>query len=121
MTNRELAIALADRGLKLEAIGELLGISRQGASELVRTIVSSRNSLGNSVVYPNLLEWSIENKCTRHDFLKRMGLPAERNNEAKLYRILTGKQMPDKSYIDKMLKATGLSYEAMFGVFSDDD
>lgn len=116
MTKKDLAIGLRDKGLTYEAIAELLGISRQAVHQLVRRGISNRTSLGKDVVYRNLLDWSIEHKCNRQDFITRMGLPYDNSSKAKLSRVLTGKQKPDKDYIDLMIQTTGLTYEKLFEV-----
>lgn len=121
MTNKEIAVALVNKGFTYEAVGNVLGISRQAVHQFVRYRVTNHNSLGRKTIYPNLLKWSIEHKCTKSIFLTRMGFEADCGNIAKLSRVLSGKQQPSKNYIDKMLQVTGLSYEMMFEVFTDGD
>lgn len=116
MNKRDIAVALRDKGLTYEAIGELFGISSQAVHQIVHRGISNRTSLGKDIIYPNLLDWSIENKCNRREFLSRMGLPYDNASKAKLSRVLIGKQNPDKDYIDKLLQATGLTYEKLFEV-----
>lgn len=121
MKNREIAIALIEKGITYEAVGKMLGISRQAVHQLVNDCVSNRRTFGKSTIYPNLLKWSIDHKCTRAEFVALMGFPVDSSSITKLHRVLTGKQIPNKDYIDKMLQATGLSYETMFEVLPDGD
>lgn len=121
MTNKELVQALVEKGFTYQAVGDLLGVSRQRVHQILTKSVTNRVSLGKKIIYPNLLEWSLEQKCNREDFLSRMGFSCDAASKNKLSRILTGKQMPTKDYIDKMIQATGLSYETLFEVFPDGD
>lgn len=121
MTNREIAIALTQKGLTYAAVGEVLGISRQAVHQLISRSVSNRVSLGNKIIYPNLLEWSIKNQCNREKFISRMGFSVDSASKAKLARVLNGKQNPTKDYIDKMIQVTELSYETLFEVFPNGD
>jgi hypothetical protein len=121
VTDKVLVKALVGKGLTYQAVGEVLGISRQRVHQILNASVSYTSTLGKKVIYPNLLEWSIKNKCNRAEFLRKMGYPESNRNKACLYRVLTGRQAPKKDYIDKMLQVTGLTYEVMFEVNSSGD
>lgn len=121
MVDRALVKALRDKGLSYQAIGEVLNVSRQRVHQLLNPGISSRVSLGKNIIYPNLLEWSVEHKCNREEFLRRMGYTVNANSKAVLLRVLTGKQNPKKDYIDKMLNVTGLLYEILFEVIPNAD
>ncbi len=120
MTSFEKVKNLRDVGLTYQAISDVLGISRQRAEQILHNGVSNRVSLGKKIIYPNLLNWSIDNKCNRDEFLRRMGFAVNAGNKQKLHRVLNGDILPRKDYIDKMLQVTGLSYEKMFEVFPNE-
>lgn len=121
MTDKEIIKALLEKGFTYQAVGDFLGVSRQRVHQIVNNNVSNRVSLGKKTIYPNLLLWSIDNKCNRERFLSIMGEQVSDANKAKLKRILSGKQMPTKDYIDKMIQATGLSCESLFEVIPNGD
>lgn len=115
MTDKTLVKTLVGLGLTYEATGKALGISKQRVHQIVAASVSGRECLGKKIIYPNLLMWSIEHKVTREEFLRRMGYPTDKSHKNALNRVLNGVCMPKKDYIDKMLLATGLTYEVLFG------
>jgi hypothetical protein len=57
-----------------------------------------------------------DNKVTRREFLRRMGLVTHNTNYERFNNILRGEGDPQKHYIDKMLEVTGLTYEVLFEV-----
>ena len=121
MTNRTLVMELRAKGMSLSEIGRLLGVSRQAVHQLLNRRPSNRHSLGKKIIYPNLLDWSIEHDCSREEFISRMGLPQDASSHSKLCKILNGKVLPKKDFIDKMIEVTGLPYEKLFEVVEDGD
>ena len=65
-------------------------------------------------IYPNLRRWMNENKVSRYELLRRMGMFAAGMNCDVLRGIMRGEKSPRKEWIDKMLEATGMTYEELF-------
>ena len=65
-------------------------------------------------VYPNLRKWLNDNKISRNELLRRMGITVHPNNSGRLSSYMRGQCDPKKDYIDLMLKATGMTYEKLF-------
>lgn len=112
MNNRDKAKFLRERGMTFEAIGQVLGMSRQGAFSLVRTDFIPIKQ--DSCVYPNLTRWMNENLVTRKSLLALMKLPTNETNLQKLRRLMIGQLDVKKSWIDLLLCTTGLSYSELF-------
>lgn len=117
MTKKELIIKLHDDGLSYTEIGRTIGVSRQYAATVCgKQDVAYFKPIGDTCVYPNLRKWMNENKVTRREFLRRMGLVTHDANYKRFNNILRGEGDPQKHYIDKMLEVTGLTYEVLFEV-----
>lgn len=115
MSKREEAIKLRQQGYTQKQIGEALGISKQYASVLtgrhdgIRCPVISRKC-----PYVNLRKWMNDNRISRAEFVRRMGLVPQSDNIERFSSLLNGKYQPRKPYIDKMMAVTGMTYEVMF-------
>ena len=112
---------LRDQGLKHREIAEIIGCTRQ----YVAQVCSKRDPnyfipVGDECIYPNLRNWMNENKVTRKELLRRMGYTEQGENYERLRKIIRGKQYPNKRYIDKMLEATGMTYEILFYTEAED-
>ena len=106
---------LRDQGLKHKEIAEKFGCSRQ----YVAMVCSKCDPayfipIGEECVYPNLRKWMNENKVSRKEFLRRMGLTPHNTNYDRFNSYITGKNHARKPYIDKMLEVTGFTYEELF-------
>ena len=66
------------------------------------------------VIYPALLRWMNENKISMSELLRRMDMQPHHANAVKLRNCLRGDNLPNKAYIDGMLRATGMTYEQLF-------
>ena len=120
MTKKGKILDLRKEGLKYKEIADQVGCSVQ----YVAQICSKGNPghfrfVGDDCVYPNLRKWMNENKVSRKEFLRRMGLTTHPSNYERFCWYVKGKSFPRKDYIDKMLSVTGLTYETMFGVSQD--
>lgn len=115
MTDKEKVIELRKQGLKYKEIAEMFGVSWQRIRQICgKQETSWFHAVGSECVYPNIRKWMNENQITKGEFLKRMGLSDCSDNRSRLGGYLRGKCYPQKSYIDKMLAATGLAYEELF-------
>lgn len=115
MDKKAQMIALRDQGLKQKEIAERFGVSHQYVAKICgQQSPGHFIPVGDSCVYPNLRKWMNENKITRTELLRRMGLTIHEKNYTKLCLLMTGSSTPRKDYIDKLLKITGMTYEVMF-------
>lgn len=106
---------LREQGLKQREIAEMFGVSIQyvslvcGKGNPARFVPVSSNC-----VYPNLRKWMNENKVSKSELLRRMGMDVNTSNSLRLGAYMLGETYPRKPYIDKLLAATGLTYEVLF-------
>lgn len=106
---------LREQGLKHREIAEKLGVSNQYVSTVCAKCDPAHfRYVDDSCIYPNLRNWMNENKITRREFLRRMGLMPYTGNYERFTSYLRGDNYPRKPYIDKMLAVTGMTYETMF-------
>ena len=112
---------LRDQGLKHREIAERFGCSRQYVAKVCSKCDSAYFiPVGDECIYPNLKKWMNDNKVTRKEFLWRMGITEGAENYARFSKIIRGQQYPNKRYIDKMLEATGMTYETLFYTEAED-
>lgn len=113
---REMANRLRDQGYTLEQIGQMLGISRARAGQLVARQGKFHVILAEHCPYVNLRNWMNANRVSRAEFIRRMGYMNDPETVIRFGCVLRGEQQPRKDYIDKMLKVTGMTYEEMFAI-----
>lgn len=65
-------------------------------------------------------KWLNENRITKAELIRRMGIETESTVFARIGIYLRGKSYPSKQTIDKLLRVTGLSYEKFFETEGDD-
>jgi len=120
MTKKEQMMLMREHGMKHREIAEVFGVSRQHvASVCGKCDPAYFIPVGDECVYPNLRKWMNKNKVSRQEFLRRMGLAPHTKNHERLSSYISGKSNPRKSYIDNMLKVTGMTYEALFAEVDD--
>ncbi len=107
--------ALREQGLKHREIAERFGVSHQYVAMVCGTCDPRYYiHIGDECVYPNLRNWMNENKISRKELLRRIGVEPLANNYSRLNKYLRGEAQPRKPWIDKMLEVTGMTYEVMF-------
>lgn len=117
---RMLARAYRDQGLTYAQVAEKLGVSKQRVAQLLGQQDTRRyQPIKETCIYPNLRAWMNDNKVSRSEFLRRMGLTTQNTNAVVFNHILRGEQDPRKSFIDKMIEVTGLPYETLFKVIDN--
>ena len=67
------------------------------------------------VVYPNLRRWLNDNRITKAEFARRLGMKPDKQ----ITCWLSGQTSPNKHTISKFITATGLSYEELFATEED--
>ena len=109
---------LRKQGLSYRAIGLRLGVSRQtvfnhiGGYERVCYFTPWTEQ---DIAYKGLREYMNEHRMSKTDFTRLIyGQPFNPNNFQRLSKILAGGENFTKPTIDKILSATGLTYEEAF-------
>lgn len=112
------AAMLADReaGMIYKQIAEKHGVSAQYVAFVCSkySSVHFRHVSETGCIYPNWRRWVNENKISKNEMLRRMGITVGSENSERLRKFMKGEQFPRKDYIDKLLKVTGMSYEMLF-------
>ena len=115
-TKTELYAKERESGKSVKEIAEKYGVSYQAVSQATAKIKKGyfTHYTEEQCVYPNLRNWLNDNKVTRSEFLRRIGLTPSPNNSTRLSYYFTGKNYPAKATIDKFLEITGMTYEELF-------
>ena len=112
------ALYIADRenGLTYREIAEKYGVSFQAVAIACgkMEVCHFKGYTEKQVVYPNLRRWLNKNKVSRSEFARRIGRLPSGNTTNTISAWFTGKCYPTKKTIDKILHATGLTYEELF-------
>lgn len=118
MTKKEQIVKLAGECCTLSEIAKTVGVSRQYVSQ-----VCCQNHLGLSdfrklsetdCIYAGIRSWWNDNRMTYKKFFNLIGMTYHNANIVMLKRYLSGENSPRKDYIDKLIAATGISYEQLF-------
>lgn len=113
---------MRDQGYKHREIAEKFGVSRQYVAQVCGVCDPAYYvPVDERCIYPNLRIWMNENKVSRKELLRRMGLTGNPGNYERLASYLRGDAHPRKQYIDRMLAATGMTYEKLFYTGINDD
>lgn len=116
-------IDLRNKNWTYEEIGEELGISRQYAHYLNRVfgeniIPKKQEDLFNSIAYPRLRDWMIENDLTVNQFGFLCGYEHD-FKVSSLGRFLNGQTKGNIQLIKKILDITGLKFEEAFEIVEE--
>lgn len=103
----EIIRVMHDKGLSYEAIGDILGITRQAVLQTVNAGNGFRWSTVQKVKYVGLRNWMTKNQVSVAELGRRCG-------NIRLLASLTGNHDPSKCSIDAILRVTGLTYEECF-------
>ena len=118
MTRKEQIVQLANDGYNYAEIANIVGVTRQYVTQVVsgsKTNLSDfRRMSEKQCIYPNLRNWWNENRMTYHHFFDLMEVSYHNTNIVRLKEYFRGKLNPRKDYIDRLRKATGMSYETLF-------
>ena len=109
---------LYDSGMTLKEIGKKVGISSQRVSQIIggQRRVRFRYHTANKVVYSGLRKWMNENKVSVNELTRRLYGNSDPESVRRTRDKLWGKHEFTKTYIDKILKITGQTYEEIFGL-----
>ncbi len=105
-----------EAGKSVTEIAKMYGVSSQTVSQAIAKIRKGyfKHYTEESCVYPNLRKWLNDNRVTRSEFMRRMGMPPSSVNSARISSYFRGRVYPTKATIDKFLEVTGLTYEEFF-------
>lgn len=105
-----------EQGLSYKEISAMFGVSKQRVGQVLGQYNPNqfRSISETGCIYPIWRKWMNENMVSRYELLRRMGLQAVPRNGQVLGTYMKGEASPRKSYIDKLLKVTGLTYEELF-------
>lgn len=96
-------------GATLQECADKFGVSKECIINTIPNVGRGKQTYGESCVYPGLKKWMAENKCTSKELASRCAMTASH-----MSNILTNKRGIKKLTIDRILDATGLSYEEAF-------
>ena len=115
MDKKEKMRMMRDSGMKYKQIAEVMDVSYQYVAHICSRYSPKRFvPVGDNCKYPELRRWMNRNKVGRTELLRRMGIESHAENIRKLSQIMRGEVEPKKTYIDKMIDATGMTYERLF-------
>lgn len=116
MANRWQMVEDRDAGMTYKEIAEKHGCSVQ----YVGRVVSKYNPKNFHVItetgciYPNLRKWMNDNKISAAELLKMMYYEPHPESVERLRNVMRGVGNPRKDYIDRMMAATGMTYQKLF-------
>lgn len=112
---KEWMLSLRECGLTYKEIGEVTGTSKQRVFQLIGKIDKARFKpiTEELCIYDGLRNWMNENRVSRAEFTRMMWGSLHQVNHQRLREWLKGKGMTMYS-INKILAATGLTYEEAF-------
>ena len=108
---------LYESGMSLQEIADEMGISRQRVHQIIGKQNKSlfKPFTAKRCVYAGLRKWLNDNKVSTAELTRRLyGNTHGENYERTRLRLCGSKEL-NKTYIDKLLKITGLTYDEAFG------
>lgn len=116
MTTREHCTMLLNQGLSCTEIAQIVGVTRQRVYQICGEYDGRyfKKITEKQCVYPNWRNWMNDNRISKNEFVRRMGLQIHATTIARLSSWMIGRTYPSKSHIDMVLDVTGLTYEQLF-------
>lgn len=116
MKRADMYRAEREKGLTYQAIADKFGVTKQAVQCVCGKNCDAkfRRWDASKCVYPNVRKWLNENRITKAELIRRMGIETEASNYMRIGDYLRGKGYPLKQTIDRLLSATGLTYEQFF-------
>ena len=103
------AFAMLLDGHTLQTVGERFGISKQGVQQMLTVTNIRIDMAAQSCVYPNISRWMAQNGYGYMSIAKMCDISPQT-----VQRTLSKGSDCKKSFIDKILKVTGMTYEEAF-------
>ena len=109
-------LAARNAGKTYTEIAAEFGVSRQAVHQVCARYEPNKfkTITPEKCVYPMWRSWMNENRVSRSEVLRRMGVEPSASNAARLRGYMCGDTYPSKPTIDKLLAVTGLTYEQLF-------
>ena len=116
MADKNAMLMDRDSGMKYRDIAQKHGVTYQYVQQVCAKYFPSKFKFieESSCIYPNWRKWMNDERCSRYELLRRMGLCTVAGNLDQLRMCMKGKYYPRKPYIDKLLQVTGMTYEELF-------
>ena len=108
------AFAMLLDGHTLQTVGERFGISKQGVQQMLTVTNMRIDMAAQSCVYPNISRWMAQNGYGYMSISKMCDIAPQT-----VQRTLSKGADCKKSFIDKILKVTGMTYEEAFDQAKD--
>ena len=108
-----------EEGYTLQELGKEFGVS----DERIRQVIGGSTNLRNRTlkshqysIYPNIDKWMHDHNMTYLRFAIEMGFGGNTETAKRLANCLSGRNEFNKTAIDRLLKATGFTYEEAFKI-----
>lgn len=117
MSTKQQKMELREQGMTYKQIAEHLGISYQAVAASLAGYAPCRFHwiTESQCIFPGLRNWMNENKTTLPELVRRCGYAPLPTTLSRMRDYLCGRSDMRKKTIDKILCATGLTYEDAFG------
>lgn len=114
-------INLYNSGMTYDEVAKIVGLSRQRVYQLIGRADTKlfRHIDADRCVYVGIRDWLNENKVSVSELTRRMYGNFHTENQNRVSSMLRGSEKITKYQIDKILKATGLTYENAFEMVGD--
>lgn len=105
-------------GASLQEIGDEFGVTREYIRQIIQEPERRARPRGElcGCIYPNIKAWAIRNRHPYSHIARLCGY----SNTTVVWNALTGRSNPTKKVIDKILDATGMTYEEAFATEGND-
>ncbi len=110
-------LAARESGMSYREIAEMFGVSFQRVAQVCGKYNPHRFQFitETGCIYPNWRKWMNDNKVSRYELVRRMGLITSQTEFVnRMSDYMRGVSEPKKWFIDKLLEATGMTYEVLF-------
>lgn len=110
-------IRLYNGGMSYQKIADKYGLSHQRVQQIIGSSNEKlfRGFTKERCIYSGLRKWLNDNKVSACELTRRLYDNSNPVNTARTIKRLNGTNELTKTYIDKLLKITGLTYEEMVG------
>lgn len=96
-------------GYTLQEIGDKYGVTREAVRRMFAVVCCESGIVRKRYIYPNIADWMREKRMTQTALCKEVGM-AQNTVSA----IMTGKQNPNFSFVQAILRLTGMSFDEAF-------
>jgi transcriptional regulator with XRE-family HTH domain len=107
---------LAREGVSVLELARQFGVSRTRIYQILDEdkIALFKVTTEEQCIYPKWRNWMNENRVSKQDLLRQLGLVNANVNRSRLRAYMTGQCYPQKHTIDDLIRITGLTFEELF-------